>query len=133
MLPAIDSNERLEFLGDAVLGMLVSHVLYRAFPHYDEGQLTEARSALVRRSTLAMLADERGLGPLLYTGRAERQRSGKGYATVLAEAYEAVLAAVSLIAASSRRSGFLTVRSKGAWRNCCSGQRSSTRSHACRS
>lgn len=59
---AIPSNERLEFLGDAVAGLLVARLAFETFPDYDEGQLTAVRSALVRRSTLALLAEEIGLG-----------------------------------------------------------------------
>src|SRR6266851_1873587 len=65
-LPDISSNERLEFLGDSVLTLLVSHLVYDRFPDFDEGRLTEARSALVRRSTLARLAESLGLASLVY-------------------------------------------------------------------
>jgi ribonuclease-3 len=90
------SNERLEFLGDAVLGALVAAYAYRAYPQEDEGRLTEVRSALVRRSTLAVVGEEMGLGALLLLDRTERRRAGKGHSTVLAEAFEAILAAIFL-------------------------------------
>ena len=90
------SNERLEFLGDAVLSMLVAHLAFRRFPDADEGRLTEIRSGLVRRSTLAVLAERLDLGRLMYMGRQETRSGGRGRATVLAEAFEAVLAAVFL-------------------------------------
>jgi ribonuclease-3 len=92
----IASNERLEFLGDAVLGALVAQYAYLAFPEEDEGRLTEIRSALVRRSTLASVAEAMGLERLLILGRTERGRTGKGHDTVLAEGFEAVLAAIFL-------------------------------------
>jgi ribonuclease-3 len=92
----LPSNERLEFLGDAILSMLVAHYAFRRFPEYDEGKLTEVRSALVRRSSLAILAEDLDLGNLMYMGRAEQRSGGRGRATVLAEALEAVLAAVFL-------------------------------------
>ena len=87
------SNERLEFLGDAILGMLVARLAFDRFPEYDEGRLTAVRGALVRRSTLALLAEPLGLGELIYMGRLERQSGGRGRATVIAEAFEALLAA----------------------------------------
>jgi ribonuclease-3 len=95
-LPTIASNERLEFLGDAVLSMLIAQYAYENFTDYDEGRLTEARAALVRRSTLAILADALGMAELLYVGRAERRPASRGRMTVLAEALEAVVAAVYL-------------------------------------
>lgn len=90
------SNERLEFLGDAILGMLVAGLAYDRFPEYDEGRLTAVRVALVRRSTLALLAEPLSLGDLIYMGRLERQSGGRGRATVIAEAFEALLAALYL-------------------------------------
>ncbi len=95
-LPLVASNERLEFLGDAVLSMLVAEYAYQHFTDYDEGRLTEVRAALVRRSTLAILADGLGIAELLYVGRSERKSGSRGRMTVLAEALEAVVAAVYL-------------------------------------
>jgi ribonuclease-3 len=109
----IESNERLEFLGDAILSALVAVFAFRNFPTYDEGRLTEVRSALVRRSTLAVLAEALGLSELMYTGRAERSRLGKGHATVLAEGFEAVLAAVFLDQGLERAQRFLEQQIEG--------------------
>ena len=95
-VPAMASNERLEFLGDAVLSMLVAEFAYANFREYDEGRLTEVRAALVRRSTLAILADDLGIADYLYVGRSERRPATRGRMTVLAEALEAVVAAVYL-------------------------------------
>jgi ribonuclease-3 len=95
-VPSIPSNERLEFLGDAVLSMLVAHYAIAQFPDYGEGMLTEVRAALVRRSTLAILAEALDLGSMMYMGRAERRVGGRGRTTVLAEALEAVVAAIYL-------------------------------------
>jgi len=94
--PGLASNERLEFLGDAVLSMLIAQHAFEVFPAYGEGSLTEARAALVRRSTLAILAEQLGIGELVYMGRAERMLGGRGRATVLAEAFEAIVAALYL-------------------------------------
>src|SRR5450755_3393186 len=67
----LPSNERLEFLGDAIISMLIARFAYEQFPDYDEGRLTEVRAALVRRSTLCILADSIDLGPSMYVGRSE--------------------------------------------------------------
>lgn len=92
----LPSNERLEFLGDAVLNAMAARLVYDCFPAWDEGRLTEARSALVRRATFAQLAEDLGLGDLVYMGNAERRGDGRGRATVLGEAFEAVVGAVYL-------------------------------------
>lgn len=92
----LPSNERLEFLGDAIVNALVAHLVFERFPDGDEGMLTEARSALVRRSTFALLAEDLGLGDVVYMASAERRAAGQGRATVLAEAFEAVIGAVYL-------------------------------------
>ncbi len=70
------SNERLEFLGDAVLGLVVAEKLYQDFPHLDEGEMTKLRAALVRRDTLARIARAIGLGDYLYLGKAKRPVGG---------------------------------------------------------
>jgi ribonuclease-3 len=92
----LPSNERLEFLGDAILSMLIAHYAFEQFPESDEGQLTEIRAALVRRSTLAILAESINLGTYLYMGRSERKSGGRGRNTVLAEGLEALVAAIFL-------------------------------------
>jgi ribonuclease-3 len=89
-------NERLEFLGDAILGMLVSDALYHKFPNASEGDLTRARSLLVRESTLAELAREQNLGDKLKLGPGEMKSGGKRRDSILADAAEAVIAAVYL-------------------------------------
>jgi ribonuclease-3 len=89
-------NERLEFLGDAILGMLVSDALYHKFPNASEGELTRARSLLVRESTLAELAREQNLGDKLMLGPGEMKSGGKRRDSILADAAEAVIAAVYL-------------------------------------
>lgn len=91
--PALDSNERLEFLGDAILGLLIAEKLYQDLPAASEGELTKLRTALVRSSTLARLARAMGLGKQLYLGRGEELSGGRDKATNLAGALEAVIAA----------------------------------------
>jgi ribonuclease-3 len=90
----LGSNERLEFLGDSVLGMLVSEQLYRAYPDRDEGQLTLLRSALVRASSLAGWARDLDLGSFVLVGRGEIRAGGRGRDALLSSAFEAVLGAV---------------------------------------
>jgi ribonuclease III len=90
----LGSNERLEFLGDSVLGMLVSDQLYRAYPDRDEGQLTLLRSALVRASSLADWARELDLGSFVLVGRGEIRAGGRNRDALLSSAFEAILGAV---------------------------------------
>ncbi len=89
-------NERLEFLGDAVLGLVVSDLLYRRFPGLPEGKLTRLRAEAVREESLAMLAGELNLGHYLRLGRGERASGGRERPSALADAMEALLAAVYL-------------------------------------
>lgn len=89
-------NERLEFLGDALLNFLVAEALYQRMPGAQEGELTRWRANLVRRQTLAALARERGLGPQLQLGSGEIKTGGAERDSILADALEAVVGAVYL-------------------------------------
>jgi ribonuclease-3 len=89
-------NERLEFLGDAVLGLVVARVLYEAHPDWREGELTRARAALVNTRTLAAQARALGLADYLVLGRTERRSGGHEKDRVLANLFEAVLGALYL-------------------------------------
>lgn len=91
-----DTNERLEFLGDAVLGVVVTDVAYRAFPDLTEGDLAKLRSSTVNMHTLAEIAGELGLGDLVLLGRGEEMSGGREKSSILADALEAVLGAVYL-------------------------------------
>ena len=91
-----DHNERLEFLGDAVLGFLVSEELFRRFGDACEGDLTRLRARLVRESTLADLARRGGLGEDLRLGGGELKSGGRNRDSILADALEAVIGAVYL-------------------------------------
>jgi len=93
---ALTSNERLEFLGDAVLGLAVAEKLYQDFPQLSEGEMTRLRAALVRRETLARVARAIRLGDYLYLGKGEEASGGRGKPSNLAGALEAVIAAVFL-------------------------------------
>ena len=90
------SNERLEFLGDAVLALTVSALLLARFPQGSEGDLSRGRAALVNARQLATLARRLGLGAHLLLGRGEERQAGREKPSLLADALEAVLAAVYL-------------------------------------
>jgi len=89
-------NERLEFLGDAVLGMVIAKALFAKFPKVDEGQLSRMRSNLVKGKTLAVIAKEIELGDFIYLGEGELKSGGFRRASILADAFEAVIGAVYL-------------------------------------
>ena len=91
-----ETNERLEFLGDAVLGVVVTDVAYRAFPGLSEGDLAKLRSSTVNMHALAEVARELGLGDLVLLGRGEEMSGGREKTSILADALEAVLGAVYL-------------------------------------
>ena len=90
------SNERLEFLGDAVLGVTVAEYLYRNFPNLPEGDLSRTRADLVCEKTLAKVANGLGLGNFLQLGHGEEQNGGRSRDSILADATEAVIAAAYL-------------------------------------
>ncbi len=94
--PGVVSNERLECLGDAVLALVASDLLYARDPTADEGTLTQYRAALVRASTLARFAERLGLGPRLRLGRGEEATGGRTRELLLASAFEAVVGALYL-------------------------------------
>ncbi len=89
-------NERLEFLGDSVLSLVVSNYLYTHFSEYPEGTLTRIRSAVVCEAALASFAEKIGLGEFLLLGRGEAQNGGAEKPAILADAFEALLAAIYL-------------------------------------
>ena len=90
------SNERLEFLGDAVLGLVVARYTYDRYPEFPEGKLAKVRSAVVNARVLAQVAGRLGVGEVLLLGRGEEGSGGRAKASILADAFEAVLGAVYL-------------------------------------
>ncbi len=90
------SNQRLEFLGDAVVGLVVSRYLFDTFPTWPEGELTKIRAAVVSAPTLARRAREMGTGQVLRLGRGEEQMGGRERESNLADAFEALVAAIYL-------------------------------------
>jgi len=107
--PGIDtgSNERLEFLGDAVLGVVVAHELYEDYGDADEGKLTELRAHLVRKDTLARASSRFNLGEYLQLGRGEDAAGGRRRPTNLAGAYEALVGAIFLDGGMARARTFV--------------------------
>jgi ribonuclease-3 len=94
--PARPDNQRLEFLGDRVLGLIVAEALLEAYPGEAEGELAPRFNALVQRDTLAEIATEIGLGVFLHLGRSEAIGGGRRKKAILADAMEAVIAALFL-------------------------------------
>ena len=92
----LHSNERLEFLGDSILGMVVAEHLYRNHPDLPEGELTRTRAALVCEESLVEVAQDLGLGEYLKLGKGEEAGGGRTRPSIRADAVEAVLAAVYL-------------------------------------
>lgn len=92
----IASNERLEFLGDAVLGFIVSEWLYQDFPNFPEGVLTNLRSALVKAESLAKIAQKLELGKYLLLSRGENESGGQQNPSLLANCLEAIIGAIFL-------------------------------------
>ncbi len=91
-----ESNERLEFLGDAILSFLSSDYLYKKYPEYPEGTLTNIRSGLVKTKSLSETSKELGLGELLFLSRGEEDSGGRNNASLLADTFEALLGALYL-------------------------------------
>jgi len=90
------SNERLEFLGDAILGFIVAEELYQRFSQFSEGEMTRLRSSLVRRDALSRMARAISLGNYLYLGKGEEASGGRRKPANLAGALEALIAAIFL-------------------------------------
>jgi ribonuclease III len=102
-----ENNEKLEFLGDAVLTLVVSEALLAAFPQWQEGRLSKARATLVNASSLAQASRRLQLGAHLRLGRGEEKTGGREKAALLADAYEAVIGALYLDAGLEAARGFI--------------------------
>jgi len=107
--PGLESNERLEFLGDAALGLIVSQKLCADFPHLSEGDLTQLKASLIRWETLARAAERLSLGDYLLLGRGEKLTGGQQRPSNLACAFEALVAAV-LLDSGLRKARVLVLR-----------------------
>jgi ribonuclease-3 len=103
----VQTNQRLEFLGDAVLQLVLTRELYEKFPGFDEGPLTKARAKLVNRRTLAERARHLGLGQHLILSRGEELHGGRERLSALADTYEALLGALLLDGGFGAASDFI--------------------------
>jgi ribonuclease-3 len=102
-----ESNERLEFLGDAILGAVISEHLYSRLPDWREGDLTQAKAALVSEPALAAAARRLGLGEVLHLSRGEARTGGRERPSILCGAFEAVIAAIYLEAGIEKAREFI--------------------------
>jgi ribonuclease-3 len=102
-----ESNEKLEFLGDAVLELVVSEELIREFPDWSEGQLSKSRARLVNATAISLSAQRLGIGKYLRLGRGEEKTGGRSKPAILADAYEALIAAVYLDGGLEAARGFV--------------------------
>ena len=105
---SLKSNERLEFLGDSILGMVVAEYLYRNFPDRPEGELTRMRADMVCETSLATVADKIGLGEHLMLGHGEERFGGRKRASILADAVESMIAACFLDGGMEAAKAFVT-------------------------
>jgi ribonuclease-3 len=111
---AVADNESLEFLGDAVLGFAVADMLFQAFPQHDEGQKSKMKAALVSTASLAELAERLNLGACLMLGRGEEKTGGRRKQALIANAFEALVAAIYLDGGIERARSFLAEQFAGA-------------------
>ncbi|HXP78755.1 MAG TPA: ribonuclease III [Verrucomicrobiae bacterium] len=102
-----ESNEKLEFLGDAVLELIVSEELVREFPDWSEGQLSKSRARLVNATAISLSAQRLGVGKYLLLGRGEEKTGGRTKPALLADAYEALIAAIYLDGGLEAARGFV--------------------------
>jgi ribonuclease-3 len=96
MTGVVADNESLEFLGDAVLGFVIAELLFREYPDLDEGQKSKIKASLVSATTLAQVGERLDLGPYLLLGRGEEKTGGRKKTALLADATEAIIAAIYL-------------------------------------
>lgn len=114
---ATEDYERLEFLGDAVLNVVVTEKLYQQFPDMKEGDLTRIRAELIREENLARVAAELELGEYLLLGKGELQTGGRERSTSLADAVEALIGAIFLDRGIETARGFVLNKIVGEWQD----------------
>lgn len=114
-------NERIEFLGDSVLSIVVSTYMYSTYPKLAEGKLTKIRAVVVCESSLAHLAEKISLGDYLLLGKGEELSGGRRRPSILADAFESLLGAIYLDRGFEYVQGFLMGLAKGFIDRCCAG------------
>lgn len=112
-------NERLEFLGDAVLGMIISHWLFSNTETFSEGRMSQIRAAVVREESLAAVAAKLDLGSKVYMGKGEEKSGGRQRPSLLADTLEALVAAVYLSAGLEATRDFVLSQFAGALQRAC--------------
>lgn len=103
----VQHNERLEFLGDSVLGLLMAEHLYRKFPNHPEGDLSYLRSRLVEASSCVAFVHKMEIGKLILLGKGERMNDGRGRESILADLFEAIIGAIYLDGGLEAARGFI--------------------------
>lgn len=124
-----DSNERLEFLGDSVLSLVVSKFLFENLPKSAEGHLTQQRAALVRTETLAKLARNLKLGGYLFLSRGEEESGGRKSKSILANTFEALVGAIFLDQGTETTEAFIKKTILDNWQNLADESVSDNKSH----
>jgi ribonuclease-3 len=104
----VHDNESMEFLGDAVIGFVIADVMFREFPEFDEGEKSKTKASLVSTSTLARQAERLNLGEHLLLGRGEEKTGGRRKQALLADGYEALIAAIYLDGGIDHARAFIT-------------------------
>lgn len=100
-------NESMEFLGDSVLGFVIADMLFRQFPHHNEGQKSKLKASIVSATSLARLGERLGLGEFLILGRGEEKTGGRRKSAIIADCYEALIAAIYLDGGIVPAQGFI--------------------------
>src|SRR5690606_17411651 len=100
-------NESMEFLGDSVLGFVIADMLFREFPHHNEGQKSKLKASIVSATSLARLGERLGLGEFLILGRGEEKTGGRRKSAIIADCYEALIAAIYLDGGIVPAQGFI--------------------------
>ena len=110
-----DSNERLEFLGDSILSIVVSDFLFKKLPKSPEGELTQIRASLVRTETLAQIAEELDLGQYLFLSKGEEDSGGRTNKSILANTFESLVGAIYLDLGMDKAAAFIEKQILSKW------------------
>ncbi|WP_110462522.1 ribonuclease III [Ruminiclostridium sufflavum] len=115
-------NERIEFLGDSVLSLVISEYLYKMYPNLPEGELTVTRAKIVCESSLAKCAADIGLGKFLMLGKGEELSGGREKASIQSDAFEALIGAIYIDGGFETAKGFILKYMEGIIKNCVEGK-----------
>lgn len=115
-------NERIEFLGDSVLGLVISEYLYKMYPNLPEGELTVTRAKIVCENSLAKCATDIGLGTFLLLGKGEELSGGRDKISIQSDAFEALIGAIYLDGGFDTAKGFILKNMEGIIKSCVGGK-----------